>query len=142
MVPSKLQEILIDEAMKALANAYSPYSGIRVGAALLDDQGRIFRGCNIENSSYGLTVCAERVSVFNAVSNGSKNFRALCLVVEGDLKPTPCGACRQVLAEFSRELEIIEANTSGYEASTTLTELLPDAFTLEPKCDQTEETQK
>lgn len=125
--------MLINNAKDALTNAYAPYSGIRVGAALLDEQGRIFKGCNIENSSFGLTICAERVGVFNAIVNGSKRFKALCVVVEGNLKPTPCGACRQVLAEFSQELEIIEVNTLGYESETTLGELLPDAFTLEQK---------
>jgi len=133
VVSSKLRRTLINNAKDALTNAYAPYSGIRVGAALLDEQGRIFKGCNIENSSFGLTICAERVGVFNAIVNGSKRFKALCVVVEGNLKPTPCGACRQVLAEFSQELEIIEANTSGYESETTLGELLPDAFTLEQK---------
>ncbi len=130
MVSSKLRRTLIESAKDALTNAYAPYSGVRVGAALLDEQGRIFKGCNIENSSFGLTICAERVGVFNAVVNGSKKFKALCLVVEGNIKPTPCGACRQVLAEFSQQLEIICVNTSGYESETTLGELLPNAFTL------------
>lgn len=121
---------LIEEAKAWITRAYAPYSGLRVGAALLDQEGRIFCGCNVENASYGLSVCAERVAVFNAISQGSTRFRALCVAVEGDFKPTPCGACRQVLAEFSDDLEVICVNTAGYVHHTSLVRLLPDAFRL------------
>lgn len=123
-------ERLAVEAKRCLVNAYSPYSGVKIGAALLDGDGRVFLGCNIENASYGLTVCAERVAVFNAVCNGSRVFRALCVAAEGDIRPVPCGACRQVLAEFAEDLEIFLVNTSGYSSTTTLRRLLPDAFRL------------
>jgi len=121
---------LVEAAKKVVANAYAPYSGVRVGAALLDSDGEIFVGCNVENASYGLTVCAERICVFNAVSHGSTRFVALCVVIEGKIKPVPCGACRQVLAEFVEDLEVIGINSVGETLHTSLRELLPESFRL------------
>lgn len=121
-------------AQAARARAYAPYSGFRVGAALLADDGRIFGGCNVENASYGLTVCAERNAVAAALM---ADVRRWCvLAVAADKPVTPCGACRQVLAEFATELDIVVLGSSGKDRggaasfATTLHDLLPYAFTL------------
>lgn len=121
---------LIAAAREAAQNAYAPYSRFQVGAALLADDGRIFTGCNVENASYGLTLCAERVALFSAVAAGSRRFVALA-VVAGDKTPAmPCGACRQVLAEFCDDtLPVICATMRGGKPrTTTLGRLLPAAF--------------
>jgi cytidine deaminase len=130
MITPEEESRLVEMAKRGLLVAYAPYSGIRVGAAILDRDGKIYVGCNVENASYGLSMCAERVCVFNAVSNGSTVFRALCLVVQGNLKPSPCGACRQVLAEFSGDLQLIMVNTAGFRWTASVEELLPQAFRL------------
>jgi len=92
---------LLKEAREAMRNAYNPYSGYAVGAALLAEDGKVFCGCNVENASYGLTVCAERSAVFAAVGAGCRRFRAMAVVAGNSIRPSPCGACRQVLAEFA-----------------------------------------
>lgn len=97
---AKPGKALLEEAVAAMAGAYAPYSGFRVGAALLAADGTVYRGANVENASYGLTLCAERVAVTRAVSEGQRRFRALAIVASGREYPYPCGACRQVLAEF------------------------------------------
>ncbi len=118
---------LVDAASSARANAYAPYSEYSVGAALLTRDGRIFVGCNVENASLGLTVCAERHTVAAAVAEGETSFRALVVMTESSPPATPCGACRQVLAEFG-DLEIVLANPSGERRSTSISELLRDPF--------------
>ncbi len=116
---------LIAQARDARRRAYAPYSDFAVGAALLARDGRVFTGCNVENASYGLTVCAERVAVFKAVSEGYRDFVALAVVSETGA--TPCGACRQVLVEFDVE-QVIVARPEGDYAVLTLRELMPQAF--------------
>ena len=119
---------LLHAAMRARKNTYAPYSKFKVGAAIETIDGRIFTGCNIENASYGLAICAERVAVFKAVSEGVKKFKRIAIVT-GAKKPTPpCGMCRQVLFEFNPNLEIIIANTNGKVIKTKLSKLFPHAF--------------
>ena len=122
---------LLDEAKRAMQNAYAPYSGFKVGAALLDRNGNIHTGCNVENASYGLTICAERAAVAKAVSENVQEFAAIAIFADSDQVISPCGACRQVLAEFNPEMKVIMANLEGATKETTLTELLPDPFRSE-----------
>ena len=125
-------EALIRVAALARERAYAPYSRYRVGAAVRTRRNRIHGGANVENASYGLTVCAERCAVFAAVAAGeTRDYEAVAVVVGGDQLPSPCGACRQVLAEFSPDLRVVLATTGGLRAVTTLRALLPDAFTAE-----------
>lgn len=124
---------LLRAAAAAAEKAYAPYSRFRVGAALLTADGRIITGCNVENASYGLTICAERNALFHAVAGGQREFRAIAIVAEGDHLPYPCGACRQVLAEFAGpELIVLVAGLKDLERFETLTlgELLPKTFAL------------
>ncbi len=108
--------------------AYAPYSRYKVGAAIRTKRNKIHGGANVENASYGLTVCAERAAVFTAVSMGDRELDAIAIVVAGDELPSPCGACRQVLHEFTPGMRVILATTTGKRRTTTLAELLPDAF--------------
>lgn len=119
-------ETLIAAAHQARQKAYAPYSGFSVGAALWTGSGRVFTGCNVENASYGLTVCAERVAVAKAISEGECDFEAIAVVSPGGA--TPCGACRQVLAEFNADLRVIVADLEGNSHEFRLSELLPEAF--------------
>lgn len=120
---------LIDEAVDARNKAYTPYSKFKVGAAVLTKNNMVFQGCNIENASYGLTNCAERTAIFKAVSEGKNEFEAIAIVGETDGPISPCGACRQVIAEFCDEnTKIILANLKGDYVETTITELLPGFF--------------
>lgn len=123
-------EALVELAKKARAHAYAPYSGFAVGAAVLAADGRVFVGCNIENASYGLTNCAERTAIFSAVAAGAREICALAVVADGALPCSPCGACRQVIAEFAVE-RIILANLKGSRRVVTKEELLPFAFSLQ-----------
>ena len=123
-------EALVELAKKARAHAYAPYSGFAVGAAVLAADGRVFVGCNIENASYGLTNCAERTAIFSAVAAGAREIRALAVAADGALPCSPCGACRQVIAEFAVE-RIILANLKGSRRVVTKEELLPFAFSLQ-----------
>ena len=118
---------LIDLARKARKRAYAPYSHYRVGAALLGRSGTVYTGCNVENASYSHTVCAERTAVLKAVSEGESEFEAIAVVTRNG--GSPCGACRQVLSEFSPELIIYIADKDGEYRTTTLKKLLPDSFT-------------
>lgn len=118
---------LVKQAREARARSYSPYSRFAVGAALRTASGKVYLGCNIENCSYGLTVCAERVAVYNAVADGARDFEALAIFTEAEELTPPCGACRQVLWEFSQDLVIILANPGG-EKELKLSELLPKPF--------------
>lgn len=118
---------LMDCAIKARENAYSPYSHFAVGAALLCEDGTLYEGCNIENASYGLTNCAERTAIFKAVSEGHIKFKALAVVADTEGPCAPCGACRQVMAEFKIPL-IIMGNLMGNIKMVTIEEVLPFSF--------------
>ena len=129
----ELQEKLKEKALEARAHAYAVYSGYTVGAAVLGASGAIYAGCNVENASYGLTMCAERNAVFAAVAAGEKKLRAILIVGPQDgEKPYPCGACRQVLAEFaeSPDMPILVAAPDGGCETYTLGDLLPHGFQL------------
>lgn len=123
----QLRQIALDSRQ----NAYSPYSGFRVGAALLENGGRIFSGCNVENASYGLSVCAERNAFFKAVSEGCRDFTALAIAGSGNAMISPCGACLQVMAEFAPDLKIILVHDNGGYLCYSLKDFLPVAFRLE-----------
>lgn len=124
---------LMDCAIKARENAYSPYSHFAVGAALLCEDGTLYEGCNIENASYGLTNCAERTAIFKAISEGHIKFKVLAVVADTEGPCAPCGACRQVMAEFKIPL-IIMGNLMGNIKIVTIEELLPFSFS---ECDVT-----
>jgi cytidine deaminase len=124
---------LLEAARNAAENAYAPYSKYRVGAALLCADGELFIGCNVENASYGLTNCAERTAVFSAIAAGQRDFVALAVVADGESMPYPCGACRQVLAEFCREqMPVVVARANALEdcEEVRLLDLLPHSFHL------------
>mgnify|MGYP000305737576 CR=1 FL=1 len=125
----KREEIqrLIRIAEEQMSHAYAPYSHFQVGAALLTAGGKVYAGCNIENASYGLTNCAERTAIFNAVSDGKRNISAIAIVADTDKPCSPCGACRQVIGEFKIPC-IIMANLKGEYKTVTLEELLPFSF--------------
>lgn len=122
------RESLIQAALKARAHAVAPFSNFRVGAALETSDGRLYTGCNIENASYGLTMCAERVAIFKAVSEGDKNFVRMVVAADTDTLTPPCGACRQLIWEFCGNIQLILVNPSGKTESFQSGELLPRAF--------------
>lgn len=122
-------EELIDIARQYREHSYSPYSRFKVGAAVLTAGGKVYGGCNIENSSYGLTNCAERTAIFKAVSEGEREFEALAVIAGTEGPCSPCGACRQVMADFKIP-RIIMANLRGEVKTASLSELLPFAFGL------------
>src|ERR1700720_2249010 len=109
MVMNKLMEA----ALAARDNAYAPFSKFKVGAAIEDETGRIFTGCNVENATYGLTICAERVAVFKAISEGARKFTRVAVAADTDVLTPPCGACRQILWEFCRDIELTLVNPRG-----------------------------
>ena len=119
---------LMDEAMQARETSYSPYSRFAVGAALLSTSGRVHRGCNVENASFGLTCCAERTALFRAVSEGEREFVAIAVTARTGHGAPPCGACRQVLAEFSPDMRVYWRDTRGRILEKPLSALLPDRF--------------
>lgn len=119
---------LIAEAKRARERAYAPYSGFKVGAAVLTERGKRYAGANVENASYGLSNCAERTAIFKAISEGETKFRALAVIADTEKPAAPCGACRQVIAEF-RIPKVILANLKGDRLELTLDELLPHSFT-------------
>ncbi len=125
-----MEEKLYRAALEARQNAYVPYSHFAVGAALLTAEGEIFTGCNVENASYGLSMCAERNAIFAAVSKGHREIKALCVVADTKEPVAPCGACRQVMGEFAIPL-IILGNCQGKTKNYTWHELLPEAFAAE-----------
>lgn len=123
------ERALLDAARGVRERAYAPYSGFPVGAALLAEDGRVFTGCNVENASYGLTNCAERVAVGKAVSEGARAFRAIAVVGPDDDAPcAPCGACRQVLHEFGGGWAVVSPDGAGGARSVSVASLLPGAF--------------
>ena len=119
---------LFERAWAARKNAYAPYSGFNVGAAIATEAGEIFAGCNVENSAFGLTICAERVAVATAIQAGFRNFAAVAIVAETDQPTPPCGGCRQVLAEFSPGLVVRSAGLGGVQQEWSLAQLLPSPF--------------
>lgn len=119
-------QALVAEAIRARERAYAPYSRFPVGAALLTSTGKTFAGCNVENASTGLTVCAERVAVWKAVCAGELEFAGIAIVAEGGAMP--CGACRQVLSEFAADMPVLVADLHGHVWQTSLQVLLPAAF--------------
>jgi cytidine deaminase len=118
---------LVEAARAVQLRAYAPYSHFRVGCALEAEDGRVFVGCNVENASYGLTICAERAAVCAAVAAGAQRFRRAVVVSDADPPTAPCGACRQVLSEFGRDFPVEGVGTAG-AVSWTVAELLPAAF--------------
>lgn len=128
LVVNKNYKKLIKEAENARKRAYTPYSKFKVGAAILTSDGKIFTGCNIENASFGLTVCAERVAILKAISEGSSKFEAIVIVGDTNRPCSPCGACRQVIYEFSEDIKIIMYNLKGDIQIKKMRELLPEAF--------------
>jgi cytidine deaminase len=119
---------LIAAAIQARENAYAPFSNFKVGAAVEDGEGRIYTGCNVENATFGLTLCAERVAVFKAISEGASGFRRAAVVANTDTLTPPCGACRQTLWEFCGDVEIVLANLNGKSETLRLGALLPRPF--------------
>jgi cytidine deaminase len=121
-------DMLISAAKKARENAHAPYSNFRVGAALRAVSGRIFGGCNVENATYGLTICAERVAIFKAISEGERGFDAISVVTDTDALTPPCGACRQLIWEFCGDVPVILANLKGKTDVMHMRELFPKPF--------------
>jgi cytidine deaminase len=121
-------DALITAALAARENAFAPYSKFRVGAAIEDSDGRIHTGCNVENATYGLTVCAERVAVFKAISEGVRKFRRVAVAADTDRLTPPCGACRQILWEFCGDIEIVLVNVRGQTETHRLKDLFPKPF--------------
>ena len=121
-------DLLIAAARMVRENAQAPYSNFRVGAAVRAKSGRIFSGCNVENSTYGLTLCAERVAIFKAISEGERGFDAIAVVTDTDSLTPPCGACRQIIWEFCGDAEVVLANLHGKIALHRMSALFPKPF--------------
>ena len=121
-------EALIAAAKCARENAHAPFSNFRVGAALRAKSGRIYTGCNVENASYGLTCCAERVAIFKAISEGERGFDAIAVVADTDALTPPCGACRQIIWEFCGDVPVILSNLKGKSEMLRMRELFPRPF--------------
>src|SRR5580704_17968958 len=119
---------LIDAALAARLHAFAPYSNFLVGAAIEDDAGAIHTGCNVENATYGLTVCAERIAIFKAISEGVRKFRRVAVAADTDVLTPPCGACRQILWEFCGDVEVILVNLNGKTETYRLKDLFPKPF--------------
>ena len=126
-----MEKMLYAQALKVRENAYAPFSGFQVGAALLTEDGQVYTGVNIENSSYGATICAERTAFVKAISEGHRKFKALAVTAGDEQEALPCGICRQFMYEFSPELEIITGTDEENLNIRTLEELLPLGFRLE-----------
>ena len=119
---------LIEAARQVRERAHAPYSNFLVGAAIEDDAGRIFTGCNVENATYGLSLCAERVAVFKAISEGAGKLQRVAVVADTAVLTPPCGACRQILWEFCGDIPVVLANLQGHAATHQLAQLYPHAF--------------
>lgn len=132
MVKSLEIEKIINEAKKARERAYVPYSNFQVGAALLSTDGTVFHGCNIENAAYSMCNCAERTALFKAYSENNRQFKMMAVVADTERPVSPCGACRQVMAELcDRKMPVILTNLKGEILETTVEQLLPGFFTAE-----------
>ncbi len=119
---------LLESALEARQNAHAPFSHFAVGAAVEDEAGRIFTGCNIENATYGLTICAERVAVFKAISEGARKFRRVAVAADTEMLTPPCGACRQILWEFCGNIRLALVNLHGQTETMQLKDLFPRPF--------------
>ncbi|NIR48968.1 cytidine deaminase [candidate division KSB1 bacterium] len=119
---------MLQQARKAKTHSFSPYSNFAVGAALETKSGKIYTGCNIESSSYGLTICAERVAMFKAISEGESQFSRIAVCTDTDEFCPPCGACRQVLVDFAPNIKVLLLNSKNEVKETTIAALLPEAF--------------
>lgn len=119
---------LIDAATKVREHAYAPFSNFRVGAAIETADGEVYTGCNVESASYGLTVCAERVAIWKAVSDGIKDFKQIAVVVDTEELTPPCGVCRQIIWEFGGDIPVIMSNLDGKSETVQMRDLLPRAF--------------
>ena len=123
-----MKDLLVDAALLAREHAHAPYSHFKVGAALEDENGHSFSGCNIENATYGLTLCAERVAVFKAVSEGSRRFRRIVVAADTETLTPPCGACRQILWEFCGNVLVTLVNVAGKREDMHLGDIFPRPF--------------
>jgi cytidine deaminase len=119
---------LVAAAKKARARAYSPYSRVKIGAAVMSSDGSVYAGANIENSSYGLSCCAERTAIFKAVSEGARKLVAIAVVGKSEEFTRPCGACRQVMVEFNPKMKVLRRGIDGFSEDVTAESLLPDHF--------------
>jgi cytidine deaminase len=119
---------LIEAALAVRDHAHTPFSGFKVGAAIEDENGRIYTGCNVENATYGLTICAERVAVFKAVSEGAGKLRRVAVVADTEKLTPPCGACRQILWEFCGDAELVLSNLSGEQETLSVGQIFPRPF--------------
>jgi cytidine deaminase len=123
-----VSDALVEAALAVRSHAFAPFSKFQVGAAVEDSDGRIHTGCNVENATYGLTLCAERVAIFKAISEGVRAFRRVAVVADTAVLTPPCGACRQILWEFCGDVELILANLQGKTETYQLKELFPKPF--------------
>jgi cytidine deaminase len=129
MLDTELKANLVSEARKARERAYAPYSDeFKVGAAVMAEGGEIFSGCNVENASFGATMCAERVAVFKAIAAGHRRIQAVAVIADTPDPIPPCGMCRQVIAEFGLDAEVIMANVAGDSRTSNMRDLLPSIF--------------
>jgi cytidine deaminase len=128
VIAPELEERLIAEASRSRGNSVSNRSGFAVGAAIETEDGRIYGGCNIENATYGLTVCAERVAIWKALSEGVRKFRAVAVVTGAEAPTPPCGACRQILWEFAGDVPVVSATVRGARKTYRMSDLLPEPF--------------
>jgi cytidine deaminase len=132
-LPPRQINSLIRAAVAARKNAHAPYSKFHVGAAVLMAGGRVYTGCNVENASYGATICAERVAITKAISEGEKQITAIAIVAEKNAVVAPCGMCRQVISEFCSDAHVILANTKGAYRVVPFASLLPEAFVFKKR---------
>ena len=126
---SRQHTVLLERARAAMERAYAPYSGFRVGAALLGTDGSVTEGCNVENAAYPAGICAERGAIAAAIARGIRDFTTIVIATEAERPTPPCGMCRQVMMEFSADLEVVSVTRAGTSARWTMSDLLPEAFT-------------